>query len=732
MIKFLELTSPQESQFRQSKIVSILVKEGDEVEVGQAMFRVLSGDQEIDLPSTLKGRITEVIVEQGETISVMTSLVLIETEVEKSTASTPINKDKPKKTSSKSGVTASAPIKKSAKPPKKKTKSAKKSSQKKTKANHKKGTKTGSSDSKKSSTKDDQQSLNLETQSTSSDTNSGINEKAVRVPDIGTDTAKVIEILVDLNDQISVNDPIVTLESDKASMEIPSSLAGAITSVAVSLDQDVTEGDILVTIAANNKINDNNDVAPKSVETQTSEESIDVASESPPHSANNNPESNINETVDVRIPDIGAESAKVIEIFVSQDAQVSKDEPLITLESDKASMDLPCPVAGTIKSVNVKLNDEVVQGDLVSTIVSSSANNSTKDAHALTNDTPPIEGSVSAETATTQSTTTQQRSVRSIEPIANTASVSTSGGTSHASPSVRRFARELGADLGQVIGTGRKNRVTHEDVKHYVKQILTQPRQMQAAPDTATGIPHIPIIDFSKFGDVETKPLNKIKRLTAANLHRSWLNVPHVTHNDEANITDLESFRNQVNDKYKRQNKDIKLSPLAFIVKAIVNALQTYPQFNASLDAIGENLIYKKYVNIGIAVDTPNGLVVPVIRKADTLSVAEIAKTMSELSAKARNKKLSPADMSGACFTISSLGGIGGTHFTPIVNAPEVAILGVSRSKMQPIWNGSEFQPGLMLPLSLSYDHRVIDGAEAARFTRYLAEVLEDVRLLSI
>jgi len=348
----------------------------------------------------------------------------------------------------------------------------------------------------------------------------------------------------------------------------------------------------------------------------------------------------------------------------------------------------------------------------------------------LTPDNPAVPAPAAAK-APAKATTTK-------EPVLNTpikptqqAAPASPAGKSHASPSIRRFARELGVDLSKVSGTGRKSRVTKDDVKAFVKGVINSGAS-SATVTGGSGIPPIPAQDFSKFGDIELQPLNKIKRLTASNLHRSWVNVPHVTHNDEANINDLESFRKQLNQEYKQQGKDTKLSPLAFIVKAVVNGLQKYPQFNSSLESGGENLILKKYFHIGIAVDTPNGLVVPVIRNADKKSVAEIGREMNELAAKARDKKLTMNDMSGACFTISSLGGIGGTGFTPIVNAPEVAILGVSRSKIQPVWNGSEFIPGMMLPLSLSYDHRVIDGAEAARFARHVAAVLEDVRRLTV
>jgi len=391
-------------------------------------------------------------------------------------------------------------------------------------------------------------------------------------------------------------------------------------------------------------------------------------------------------------------------------------------------LDVPSSAAGTIKSIEVKIDQDVSEGVVVVTL-EAEANNAPVARAAST----PEQVAPQRETPKQDAAAQEPKQVAPGQAAQNSSTVTTSDSTSHASPSIRRFARELGAKLSQINGSGRKGRITHDDVKAYVKGELSKPQQASASTvQGGTGIQPIPAQDFTKFGEVDVQPLNKIKRLTAENLHRSWLNVPHVTHNDESNISDLEAFRKQLNKEYAQQKRDLKLSPLAFIVKAVVNAMQLYPQFNSSLEPGGENLIYKKYFNIGIAVETPNGLVVPVVKDADKKSVAEIATEMGELAKKARDKKLTMNDMSGACFTISSLGGIGGTNFTPIVNAPEVAILGVSRSKMQPVWNGSDFKPGMILPLSLSYDHRVIDGAEAARFTRHIAAVLEDVRRLTV
>ncbi|HAT8249117.1 TPA: dihydrolipoamide acetyltransferase, partial [Legionella pneumophila] len=414
------------------------------------------------------------------------------------------------------------------------------------------------------------------------------------------------------------------------------------------------------------------------------------------------------------IPDIGgANDVDVIDILVKPGMEVEKDQALITLEGDKATMDIPSPYAGKVIEMKIKLGDKVSQGTPILTLKTLGKS-----------ETPEIEKS--------QIKNISEQSIKEIEKpyeelkseaisinnleIAESKSILISAG-----PAVRRLAREFGVDLSLVQGSGRKSRITKEDLQNYIKVRLSE--------KTTSGgfsLPSNPAIDFSKFGSIETKPLNKIKKLTGTNVHRSWITIPHVTQFDEADITDLEAFRKSESESAK--NQDYKLTLLAFVCSVVCKALHAYPQFNASLDTSGENLIYKKYYNIGIAVDTPNGLVVPVIKNVDKLSVIDIAKEMSRLSTKAREKGLTPIDMSGGCFTISSLGGIGGTAFTPIVNSPEVAILGLSRSIIKPIYDNKEFKPRLMLPISLSYDHRVIDGAEAARFTRFLCDCLGDIR----
>ncbi len=425
---------------------------------------------------------------------------------------------------------------------------------------------------------------------------------------------------------------------------------------------------------------------------------------------------------EIKVPDIGgAAGVDVIEILVKEGDEISKDTPLITLESDKASMEIPSPHAGVVGSIKVKIGDKVAEGDVILMLAMDSIATPAPAPEPQQEPSPAAQEDVPKEKA--QEVAPQAEKI--IEPTKSTSSgpideVNT-GGDAHAGPAVRRLARELGVNLAAVQGSGRKSRISKEDVQSYVKAQL-----QNKASGGGFALPSAPQVDFTKFGAVELKPLNKIKRLTGANVHRSWISIPHVTQFDEADITELEAFRKAEVEHSK--DKSYKLTILAFVCKVVSRALEVFPQFNTSLDAQGENLIYKQYCNIGVAVETPNGLVVPVIKDVNKLTVIEIAKEMARLSAKAREKGLMPADMSGGCFTISSLGGIGGTAFTPIVNSPEVAILGLSRSQTKPVFIEGEFSPRLMLPLSLSYDHRVIDGAEAARFSRYISDSLSDIR----
>ena len=421
---------------------------------------------------------------------------------------------------------------------------------------------------------------------------------------------------------------------------------------------------------------------------------------------------------DIYVPDIGDFSeVEIIEILVAPGDTIQAEDSLVSVESDKAAMEIPAPEAGVVKEIKVQLGDKISEGSLLLTI-------------------EPLVGESKVEPAKVEELKAEVSEIvptpKSVTPAPSAAPAKLSPTSkineekfakAYASPSIRKFARELGVDLGQVDGSGRKGRITKDDVKNFVKRVLSQP-----ATSGGFGVAPLPEIDFSQWGDVETKSLTKINKLTGQFLHRNWVTVPHVTQFDEADITDLEDFRKSMVAEYKDQG--VKITMLVFLMKAVVSALKKYPRFNSSLDATGENLIFKKYYNVGIAVDTPDGLVVPVVQNVDRKSLVEIAQELGEISIKAREKKLKPSDMQGGSITISSLGGIGGTKFTPIVNLPEVAILGVSRSKMQPVWNGKEFEPRMILPLSLSYDHRVIDGADGARFTTFLSRVLSDTRRL--
>jgi len=436
---------------------------------------------------------------------------------------------------------------------------------------------------------------------------------------------------------------------------------------------------------------------------------------------------------DVLVPDIGEfDAVEVIEVLVKSGDAVSVEDPLLTMESDKASMDVPSPFSGTVKTIKIKAGDKVSQNDLILTLV-------VKELETAVTET-------SAETVNSEATAPENKDIVSTRESESTSSGAVSKEPArrpppivmsvnqksflraHASPSIRKFARELGVDLSQVHGSGRKERITKEDVQEFVKQALGGTASGTAA--AGLGIPAMPEIDFSKFGPVEIKPLSRIQKKAAVNLHRGWLNLPIVTHHDEADITELEYFRKSLKDEAAKQG--VKVTPLVFLLKACAVAIRKHPNFNSSLTADKENLVLKKYLHIGVAVDTPDGLVVPVIRDVEQKGLLELAKELGEVSEKARAKKLKTNDIQGGCFSISSLGGIGGTAFTPLVNAPEVAILGVTRSRMMPVWNGKEFLPRLMLPMDLTYDHRVIDGAQAARFMVDLCEILSDMRRMSL
>jgi pyruvate dehydrogenase E2 component (dihydrolipoamide acetyltransferase) len=429
------------------------------------------------------------------------------------------------------------------------------------------------------------------------------------------------------------------------------------------------------------------------------------------------------ELIKILVPDIGNyKDVPIIEVSVKAGDIVKAEQALLTLETDKATMDVPAPFDGVVKEVKVKVGDKVSEGALIVTIEASGAVAATAPAPA------PIAAPIAAAPIAPTPNPSQPPLVRGEAETPSPDKGRAGEGLAHASPSIRRFARELGVNLPQVKGSGEKGRVTKDDVQNFVKQSLAQPRG--TAGGNSLQVLEMPTIDFAKFGPIETKALSRIKKISGANLHRNWVTIPHVTQFEEADISEMEAFRKELGTEFAKES--FKITPLAFLLKACAITLKHFPDFNASLDASGENLVLKKYIHIGVAVDTPDGLMVPVVRDVDQKGIVQLAKELGEISARAREKKISAAEMQGGCFSISSLGGIGGTAFTPIINAPEVAILGVSRSGMKPVWKDGEFVPRLMLPLSLSYDHRVIDGAAAARFTTYLAHVLSDMRRLAL
>ncbi len=544
----------------------------------------------------------------------------------------------------------------------------------------------------------------------------------IQVPDVGSsDPVDVIEISVKVGDTIAAEDTIVVLESDKATVEVPAPKAGKVAAINVKVGDRVKEGDDLLEVEADDEAGDSAPAEPEGKDA-TPAESQDTpepaVEEAPAKSAS----SSGSRTETVTVPDLGdIEGAEIIEVSVAAGDVLEAEQVIAVLESDKASLEIPAPQAGTVESVTIKVGDKVSTGDALLTLTVSGESAESGEQEAA--------GSASAASepqsdATGKQEQAQQQAEPAKKASATSAAASSPSKSVHAGPAVRKLAREMGVDLAQVPGTGPKERILKEDVHAWVKQRLeNQPAASAGGGGLSLDLPEI---DFSQFGDIEREELNKLRKVSAQNLHRSWLTIPHVTQHDNADITDLEAFRKQQNKALEREG--VKLTMLAFLVAACAKALKAFPRFNSSLENSGEALIHKHYINIGIAVDTPNGLVVPVIKDADKKTLKEIAVEMGDLAEKARNRKLTPADMKGGTFSISSLGGIGGTAFTPIVNWPEVAILGVSRSDMQPVWDGSQFVPRLTLPLSLSYDHRVIDGADAARFTTYLSQLLSDMR----
>ncbi|NIY90862.1 pyruvate dehydrogenase complex dihydrolipoyllysine-residue acetyltransferase [Vibrio diazotrophicus] len=520
--------------------------------------------------------------------------------------------------------------------------------------------------------------------------------KEVNVPDIGGDEVEVTEIMVAVGDAIEEEQSLISVEGDKASMEVPAPFAGTLKEIKVAAGDKVSTGSLIMVF----------EVAGSGAPAAPAAAEVPVAA--PAASA----------AKDVNVPDIGGDEVEVTEIMVAVGDTVTEEQSLITVEGDKASMEVPAPFAGTVKEIKVAAGDKVSTGSLIMVFeVAGAAPAPAAPAQAAAPAAAPAPKAETAKPAAPAATEFEENN-----------------DYAHASPVVRRLAREFGVNLAKVKGSGRKSRILKEDVQNYVKEALKRLESGTAASGkgdgAALGLLPWPKVDFSKFGETEVKPLSRIKKISGANLHRNWVMIPHVTQWDNADITELEAFRKEQNAIEAKKDTGMKITPLVFIMKAVAKALEAFPAFNSSLSEDGESLILKKYVNVGIAVDTPNGLVVPVFKDVNKKGIYELSEELAVVSKKARAGKLTAADMQGGCFTISSLGGIGGTAFTPIVNAPEVGILGVSKSEMKPVWNGKDFVPRLQLPLSLSYDHRVIDGAEGARFITYLNNCLSDIRRL--
>ncbi|HEX9182640.1 MAG TPA: dihydrolipoyllysine-residue acetyltransferase [Burkholderiales bacterium] len=549
--------------------------------------------------------------------------------------------------------------------------------------------------------------------------------REVAVPDIGDfKDVEVIEVLVKPGDTVAAEQSLITVESDKASMEIPSPGAGVVKELKLKVGDKVSQGSAILVLEESGAAAA---PAPKAASAAASPAAVPAAparaapgpAAPPPSAPRASSPAPGAEPLTVKVPDIGDfKDVEVIEVLVKPGDVVAKEQSLITLESDKATMEIPSPAAGVVQELRLKTGDKVSEGAAILVL---RAGGEAPASAAATAAAP-------SAAAAPQPSAPAAPALAAVLPPVPTEPREATQSKPHASPSVRKFARELGVDLSRVKGSGPKARILHADVQAFVKGALA----VVPAPAAPKGgalpfnLPAWPDVDFAKFGPVEVKPLTRLQKLSGPNLHRNWISIPHITQFDEADITDLEAFRKSNTAETEKQG--FKLTMLAFLIKACVTALRQHPAFNASLDKTGENLVVKKYYNIGVAVDTPDGLVVPVVRDADRKGVFEVARELADISRLARDKKLKPGDMQGGTFSISSLGGIGGTAFTPIINAPEVAILGVSRSALRPVWDGKAFVPRLMLPLSLSYDHRVIDGAAAARFTNYLASVLGDIR----
>ncbi|WP_110650175.1 pyruvate dehydrogenase complex dihydrolipoyllysine-residue acetyltransferase [Salinicola peritrichatus] len=675
------------------EIIEIAVSEGDVISAEDTMITLESDKASMDVPAPKGGKVVKVLVKEGDTVSEGDDILELEAEGDDSGES---QDDGGRDDAEEAAPDKSDAAEEKAEPEKAETK-------------------------KKSS-------------------GGGKRTVEIKVPDIGgSEGVEIIEVAIGEGDEINAEDTLITLESDKASMDVPSPYSGKIVSLSVKEGDSVSEGDLIGTMEIAGEGDDEEADEAPSADASSDEAASAEAEPASDEGADDDGDGEPSRK-EIRVPDIGgSEGVEVIEVAIGEGDEINEEDTLITLESDKASMDVPSPYKGKVVEVSVKEGDSVSEGDLIGYVEVAGARKPAKPSkpgadESSKQETKPAPAKSDAQSKPDAKGSEQPAGEPSPEARHKHGDDKTAGAHVHAGPAVRKLARELGVDLGEVKGSGPKGRVLKDDVDAFVKQVMKERKSgggAAAAPATGgAGIPQVPAIDFSQFGEIEEKPMTRLMKVGATNLHRSWLNVPHVTQFDEADITELEAFRKSM--KAEAEAQGAKLTPLPFLIKACAYALRKYPQFNASLHPDGDKLIVKHYVHIGVAVDTPDGLMVPVIRDADKKSLIDLAKESVELAKKAQNKKLSREEMSGASFTISSLGSIGGTAFTPIVNTPEVAILGVSKSSMKPVWNGSEFAPRLMLPLSLSYDHRAVNGADAARFTAFLAQVLTDIRRLLI
>ncbi|CWX09774.1 TPA: pyruvate dehydrogenase complex dihydrolipoyllysine-residue acetyltransferase [Haemophilus influenzae] len=563
--------------------------------------------------------------------------------------------------------------------------------------------------------------------------------KQIQIPDIGSDEVTVTEVMVNVGDTISVDQSIINVEGDKASMEVPAPEAGVVKEILVKVGDKVSTGTPMLVLEAAGAAPAADEPTAPVADAPTAP----VVATAPTASA----------IVEVNVPDIGGDEVNVTEIMVAVGDTITEEQSLITVEGDKASMEVPAPFGGVVKEILVKSGDKVSTGSLIMRFevlgaapaesASASASTSAPQAAAPATTAQAPQAAAPATTAQAPQAAAPDTTAQAAQSNNNVSGLSqeqveASTGYAHATPVIRRLAREFGVNLDKVKGTGRKGRIVKEDIEAYVKTAVKAYESGATAQATGNGVANgaglgllpWPKVDFSKFGEIEEVELSRINKISGANLHRNWVIIPHVTHFDKADITDLEAFRKEQNALAEKQKLGVKITPVVFIMKAVAKALEAYPRFNSSITEDAQRLILKKYINIGVAVDTPNGLVVPVFKNVNKKGIIELSRELMEVSKKAREGKLTASDMQGGCFTISSLGGIGTTHFAPIVNAPEVAILGVSKSSMEPVWNGKEFAPRLILPMSLSFDHRVIDGADGARFISYLGSVLADLRRL--